>query len=346
MAEEREIKTEYILDEIEACESAEDLKREILPKLRAQEEAWEKKINSILQEKNLSQGRMADMCGISRQSVNGWCKGKIPKNRETFLRIGLAVGYSEQEMDQLLQRYGHYSGLYSKSMDDCVALYVIRHGESLSGVERILLYDEILQRIHEKIFHLQAGGEAEIITTRRFDEALAGVKNEAELEHFIKENIAVFAGAYHRLYSYIEMHIQSNYMDFTDVRSISEIAQIQGWSSSLRNAVSEIRQAKWIPNRNKIISLGLHLCMNRDQVDEMLELAHMEPLYAKNIFETVIMFILIDAELNDVTDQESGYYHPDELCDYAREILDELGLPETESFLSELPEPEEEREEE
>ena len=72
--------------------------------------------------------------------------------------------------------------------------------------------------------------------------------------------------------------------------------------------------------------------------DEMLELAHMEPLCAKNIFESIIMFILDDASLNDMLNIESEDYDPDELCNYAREILCSLNLPEVEDFISELPE--------
>ena len=76
--------------------------------------------------------------------------------------------------------------------------------------------------------------------------------------------------------------------------------------------------------------------MEHDQIDEMLMLAHMEPLCAKNIFESVIMFILDDASLNDMLDAGSDEYDPDQLCRYAKEILDDLKLPEIESFISEL----------
>ena len=68
----------------------------------------------------------------------------------------------------------------------------------------------------------------------------------------------------------------------------------------------------------------------------------MEPLCAKNIFESVIMFILEDASLNDMLNADSDLYSPDELCKYAREVLKMLDMPEIESFISELPEVEDE----
>ena len=50
------------------------------------------------------------------------------------------------------------------------------------------------------------------------------------------------------------------------------------------------------------------------------------------------MFILEDASLNNVLDESSDDYDPDELLRYARHILEELDIPEVESFISELPE--------
>jgi hypothetical protein len=166
------------------------------------------------------------------------------------------------------------------------------------------------------------------------------VTSESELEQFIHENSSVFQNAYHKLYAYIKMNIESNYYMVSEEtrQNIHDMAVIQGWSSSLRQCVSNIRQGKWYPTRNKIISLGLHLGMDHDQVNEMLELAHMEPLCAKNIFESTIMFILENASVIGYLDMDQADYNPDGLCEYAREVMSELDLPEIEDFLSELPE--------
>ena len=132
------------------------------------------------------------------------------------------------------------------------------------------------------------------------------------------------------------MWIEMNYQKYST--SVYDMAEGQGWSSSLRQCVSAIRQNKWYPTRNKIISLGLHLSMDHDDIDKMLQLAHMEPLCAKNIFESIIMFILDDASLNNMLDTKSEEFDPDALCKYANEILSKLELPEVASFISELAE--------
>lgn len=329
------LKTVFIKEEIERCEDIEDLKEIVFPMIRTQQDEWSRKVNEIIRDKGFTKSKFADLCGVSRVSVDKWCKGSIPKNRETFLRIGMAAGYSLEKINQLLQRYGQYPALYSKSLEDCVCIYVIAHNYGDESIEK---YQFIMDKIKGSIIRDDNIENVANVTTEMFDEKLSAVRGEDELEQFIAENIAMFANAYHKLYAYIKMNIATNYMKPALVESVNEMAEIQGWSSSLRQCVSAIRQNKWYPTRNKIISLGLHLSMDHEQIDEMLGLAHMEPLCAKNIFESVIMFILDDASLNDMLDIESEDFDPDDLCNYAREILCSLDLPEVKDFISELPE--------
>lgn len=212
---------------------------------------------------------------------------------------------------------------------------MINHGY---GEETIDKYQFILNKIKGNIIRNDNAEAVVNLTTEKFDAKLSEVQGEDELEQFITDNITMFSNAYHKFYAYVKMNIAANYMDPAYADSIFEMAEIQGWSSSLRQCVSAIRQNKWYPTRNKIISLGLHLSMDHEQIDEMLGLAHMEPLCAKNIFESVIMFILDDASLNDMLNMNSENYDPDELCNYARKILSSLTLPEIEDFISEISE--------
>lgn len=328
--------TVYIMDEISRCEDVEELKEKIIPLIKTQQEQWSKKINEIIEENGYTKSEFAEMCEVSRVSVDKWCKGSIPKNRETFFKIGMAAHYNIDLMNQLLQRYGRYPALYSKSLEDCICMFVL---ERNLGKETLNKYQYILKKVKDAIIKDNLE-EKENVSTDKFDKSLLEIQDEDELERFITENIAIFSFTYHKFYAYVKMCINANYIRYAD--SISDFAVIQSWSSSLKQCVSAIRQNKWYPTRNKIISLGLHLSMDHDQIDEMLELAHMEPLCAKNIFESVIIFILEDASLNNILDVNSDEFDPDELCRYAREILSNFDLPEIESFISELPEAEDE----
>lgn len=324
--------TVYIKDEIAKCENIEELEKEIFPMIKTQQEQWAKKVNEIIADNQYTKSKFAELCGVSRVSVDKWCKGAIPKNRETFLKIGMAAGYDIEHMNQLLQRYGRYPGLYSKSLEDCICIFVLSRDY---GSETMSKYQYILNRMKENIIRDDTA-ETENISTVKFDAKLSAVQDEDELEKFVTENVAMFSLSYHKFYAYVKMCINANYQEFSS--SVFDMAQGQGWSSSLRQCVSAIRQNKWYPTRNKIISLGLHLSMDHEQIDEMLLLAHMEPLCAKNIFESVIIFILDDASLNNMLDTGSDKYDPDELCRYAREVMEKLDLPEVGAFISELPE--------
>lgn len=326
------LETEYIREEIARCEDIDELKKRILPLLKTQQEEWSHKVSEIISENDYTKSKFAELCGVSRVTVDKWCKGSIPKSRETFLRIGMVAKYDVEHMSAFLQRYGRYPALYSKSLEDCVCMFVLSQEYGEEGIEK---YRYILNKIKGSIIR-DENAVMENVTTEKFDAKLSEIRSEDELEQFITDNSAMFSYTYHKFYAYVKMCINANYQGYAT--SVFDMAEGQGWSSSLRQCVSAIRQNKWYPTRNKIISLGIHLSMDHEQVDEMLQLAHMEPLCARNVFESIIMFILDDASLNNMLDTELDEFDPDELCRYAKAVLSELEMPEVASFISELAE--------
>lgn len=324
-----DLSTEYMLDEIEKCEDIAELREYIERNLRPRQEQWAEKIRSILLESRYNKSGFAEACGITRRTLDKWLNGSIPKSREAFLVIGLAARYNIEQMNQLLQRYGQYPALYSKILEDCVCIYTIENFEK----ERVEKYRYILNSIKERLAPDRTEGLIDTVSTVKLDNKIKGVRGEDELDRFIFDNTAIFGRAYHKLYAYVKMNLIENY---NGLGTVSDLADAQGWSSSLRICVSEINQRKWHPTRNKIISLGLHLSMDHEQVDEMLRLAHMEPLCAKNIFESIVIFILEDAKLNDMIGNNDENGDPDELLKYAKDVMSRLKLPEAEDFINEL----------
>ena len=133
--EENDYETRFIREEIGRCEDLDELKARIFPLLQSQHELWMQKMQEILAESGLTKSAFAKRCRVSRVSVDKWCKGAIPKNRETFLRIGMAAEYDLEKMNQLLRRYGQYPELYSKSLEDCVCIYVLNHRFDMDCVD-------------------------------------------------------------------------------------------------------------------------------------------------------------------------------------------------------------------
>ena len=62
-------------------------------RLANQRESWAGIVNKIMDENSLSARKMGELCGVSRQSVQKWLKGSVPKKRETYIKIGFAAGY-------------------------------------------------------------------------------------------------------------------------------------------------------------------------------------------------------------------------------------------------------------
>ena len=324
--------TEYIREEIARCEDIDEFKSRVIPLLKAQREAWTAKIQEIILKNNYSNAKLGELCGVSKVAVGKWLKGSIPKNREMFLRIGLAAKYNLEQMNNFLQRYGRHGALYSKSLEDCICMFVISQNYGEKSIEK---YQYILSKIKDSIVR-RDDDTVENVSTAKFDAKVSEIRDENELEEFITDNIAVFSFTYHKFYAYVKMWINITYPQYAT--SVHNMAEGQGWSSSLKKCVYKIMKNKWYPDRNKIISLGIHLGMDMGQINQMLQLAHMEPLCAKNIFESVIMFILEDASLNNMLDVNSDDYDQDALCRYAKSVLSEVELSEVASFISELAE--------
>lgn len=51
----------------------------------------------------------------------------MPKSRENFIKFGMGLRYNLQEINFVLQRYGKYPRLYSKSLEDAICIYIISH---------------------------------------------------------------------------------------------------------------------------------------------------------------------------------------------------------------------------
>ena len=159
--EENDYETRFIREEIGRCEDLEELKARIFPLLQSQQELWIQKMQEILAESGLTKSAFAKRCRVSRVSVDN-VQGRDPKNRETFLRIGMAAEYDLEKMNQLLRRYGQYPELYSKSLEDCVCIYVLNHRVEMDGFGNsasekrgeaygLTAYDYILSQIKENM---------------------------------------------------------------------------------------------------------------------------------------------------------------------------------------------------
>ena len=126
--------TTFLEEKVWFCDGIEDLQRKLLPLLTAQKQQWQKKIRRVIEDElKISQSEFERISGFSRQTVNKWCNGAVPRSREHFIRIGLVAGYDIEQMNDFLQKYGRYPKLYAKTPTDCVCEYVMMQTDERSA---------------------------------------------------------------------------------------------------------------------------------------------------------------------------------------------------------------------
>lgn len=328
--------TGVIESNLSDCEDIEELKRKILPLLSDQRSVWAKKIEQILSDNQMTCRQLAQLCGVSEPAVRKWRKGALPQSRDMYIRIGFAAGYDLFEMNVFLKRYGKCPQLYVKSLEDSVCMFVLR-SEYLAHTYET--YRSVLDMVRQE-FQGDPSDQRTAYSTGYLAECFMNLKSLEEMVAFVNTNTPSYKQSYARLYSYIiaylHVNLQSEYMADGDGRmaSFHSMATESRWSSSLRHCISEIRNKRWFPLRHKVISLGLHLNMDLDAINKMLQYAQMEPLYAKNPVEAAIMWAVNEARLcseNDEIIQDGS----SELCDFVKDVLMQLDLAEEGNYLIE-----------
>lgn len=325
--------TQIIEKDLDNCEDLEDFVGTVIPKLRSWRTMWQSKMEQILEETGYSCRKLAQLCRVSEPAVRKWRAGALPQSRDMYIRIGFAAGYDLARMNSFLKRYGRCPQLYAKSMEDSVCIFVLN---SQTIPHTYASYLDILRCVRQEL-ETNSGLMGEVYPTVQLDRRLNSIVSETEMLEFARENAGSYRDAYRRLYNYILLYLDLNLQSIGDdsAASFHAMAQESQWSSSLRHCVSQIRNRRWFPLRQKIISLGVHLNMDVDCINEMLEKAQMEPLYVKNPVEAAVKFAIEDAKIMSEEDAiiPDG---SDGLCRYVKNVLQQIDLAEAMSLIDDL----------
>ena len=331
-------KTGIIESNISSCDSIEELQEQILPLLQDLRAKWVEKIEEIIHKKGYTCRDLARLCQVSEPAVRKWRKGSLPQSRNMYIRIGFAAGYNLDEMNAFLKRYGRCPQLYVRSLEDSVCIFVLQSNVLPRTYET---YCDVLELLRNQMQGDKDVKEAHAYTTSHLNNCFSNLKSLEEMFAFVKENAASFKQAYSKLYNYVIMFLRVNLGDDPMVSadgrkpSFHAMANESQWSSSLRHCISEIRNKKWFPLRHKIISLGLHLNMDGDGINQMLQYAQMEPLYVKNPIEAAVVWAIEEAKLSTFED-EIIMDGSSDLCEFVKSVLLKLQLSDSEYLIDDL----------
>ena len=324
------VSTGYLYDVVSRSEDINEYKN-LLYGIADQKKEWIQIIDRIVRDNGYTAAELGRLCGVSRQAALKWIKGALPKKRETFIKIGFAAHYNLEEMNFFLQRYGRCTKLYPRCLEDSVYIFVLNSDSIEHTYESC---QSIINLLSDELTTAEGDNKSETYETIKVLESLTNMSTLSEMLSFVANNAAIYRRQYSKLYEYVEDFIQKNMLsDGMEDDSVTSLASSQQWSAYLRQCVSEISQRKWYPQRNKIISLGIHLNMNLEQINKMLDFAQMEAICAKNPFENAIIYALENAQLEDIIRTDGT----DVLCRYVKKILESLDYSGVDFFLEELP---------
>lgn len=322
---------------VRQCESIEQLQQEIIPLLKDQRVRWAAKLKKIMYQNGYSVRQMAQLCQVSEPAVRKWLKGALPQSRDMYIRIGFAAKFDLNEMDLFLMRYGRCPQLYVKSPEDLVIIFILMSQD----IEHT--YSEYLRLLDIVRSSIQ-GENASFVTvkpTNFLNISAQSIKSTEQMLQFVSDYRSSFQASYANFYRYVKQYLNMNlrneiWNDGDGRRaSFHAMANESNWSSSLRHCVSEIRAERWFPLRNKVISLGLHLNMDVEAINQMLQCAQMEPLYVMNPIEAAVIWAVEDAKLSSLDDA----IVPDgssDLCECVKDVLIQLNLTESEFLIDDL----------
>ena len=294
------INTIDMYEQVINCEEIDEIKK-IINRYSPYYSRWRDYINDILLNNGLSYEKLGRICGFSKNTIKSWVKdNKVPKSREMFIKLGLGLRCSIHEMNYILQRYGKYPKLYSKSLEDAICIYVISHypkdEETNAYVEYKKLkekYLSIIKTKNKRKFLHDSSNE-----TMDMEREIIGTKDEDAFMEFVRENEVEFINSYYKLIDYISAFVKAENMN----SSYHSLIIGKGMDKGYEKMISNLRNWGEVPNRKRLIALGITLNMSLTEINRMLNYANMERLCPKDKIEFIILFVLANIDV------ENPYY--------------------------------------
>ncbi len=289
------IKTIDMYEQVINCEEIDELK-EIINKYSPYYSAWRDYINDILLRNSMSYEKLGNMCGFSKNTIKSWVKdNKVPKSREVFIKLGLGLRCNLHEMNYILQRYGKYPKLYSKSLEDAICIYVISHYPKDEKENAYKIYLDMKQKFLEEI---KVKNKRKFLTesqnkTVDMENKIITMKDKEEFASFIKSNEVEFMNSYYKLVDYISAFVRTENLG----SSYHSLVVGKEMDKGYEKMISNLKNWGEVPNRRRLINLGITLNMSLAEINQMLSYANMEKLCPKDKIECIILFVLANIDV-------------------------------------------------
>ena len=296
--------TKVMENKIAACEDMEEFKL-LMQEDASMNRAWaayvKAHVTPLRDELDLTDKKLAAGCGIKSLTTVGRFKRVIPSHREHVIMIAMMLKMSVAQTDELLVKGAKFHKLYSRSPEDAIWIYLLEKGGSDMPAALFDAYWDVYLEEYERCKgnapRRHAKGTVvvfdEIKSAARKAKAasVAAASSDAVYRDMVRRHIQEYHNGYWRLVEFIEKKFEAFR---TSPNQMWE--NHKKFKSAYYDRMQALREDRKLPSRMFLVALGVHLEMDMEDINKMLELAGMAPLYAKDRLEGSIIFVLEELE--------------------------------------------------
>lgn len=293
---------------------------------------WQEFVGPKISKKGLKYTHIAKGCGVSRPIASAFGT-HIPVNRSNVIMLAMMLGMNEEETNDLLVRYARFQKLYPKNPEDAIWLYLIRHGCTAEPRKTFDRYKECYERMLEEYLKREHTGAVQMNTFyagRAIPggdvDILMNPEQDQEFRTMIMKLLPSFQVGYAKLMDYIDSCFHEIDYLTGNVRRIKPSVAFRNHPSfqrKYRDVIKVLRVKHELPSRMFLIALGIHLGMDADHINEMLEMAYMGPLCPKDRLEGSVAFYLEELYCNQPSIFVPGMLNVDPMFSELRDSFDE-----------------------
>lgn len=283
------LKTVIFNDKLGKCEDDEDYE-EIIRNNQEEFQTWKQyiteKVEQYRKAYGVAKGDIAKYCGVDKKTVRS-CLREIPKKRESVIMLGVLLGMDIDAINFMLANKARYHELYPKNAEDVVWMYLIEH--KVWTKERRIPIMEVFEQYFQRFQCLQSN----IMPKERKSLKTQYLKSEiilnADFDDAMMKVIPGMTKGYQQLIAYINKALKRSELSIATLEYV-------GIGNSQRQkyyrALDGLRHEYIVPSRGFLMALGIHLGLEIEEIDHMLQLAGMRPVYSKEHAESRLRYYL------------------------------------------------------
>lgn len=261
---------------------------------------WRQELKDIVENTDFTFEYICDYIGAEYTGRPGFYR-KLPKNRETYIGIGMACRMPLSTINRWIVKYGGKRKLYVKDvLNDLVWIFLINisYRSTDNDTNYYLKYEECQAEVEEIYNKMIDEADEEDSETAVLDSSIEELLFDSEyneLKKFVKDNMTAFKSAYRKPKRYLNLYVEQ-------ILRVENENRKQGrrWTlNTLRGYLDDsminylTTGTRYVPKNKKThISIALALGMTTDDINEYMDLLGYSHLDGTNDEEGILMNLL------------------------------------------------------